>query len=159
MSPAALEKAFKKQVPKAVIAVNLYGQSADMAAIKRICDKRNIPIIEDAAESLGATYKDKMSGSIGKFGVFLLTAIRSSTSGGGMLVSDDEEAIAKARFWATQARDQARHYEHRELGYNYRMSNIVAGIGRGQLTILSERIKQKKLFMNIIKTPLKRSEK
>ncbi len=152
MSPAALEKAFKKQVPKAVIAVNLYGQSADMAAIKRICDKRNIPIIEDAAESLGATYKDKMSGSIGKFGVFSFNGNKIiTTSGGGMLVSDDEEAIAKARFWATQARDQARHYQHSELGYNYRMSNIVAGIGRGQLTILSERIKQKKAIYEYYK--------
>lgn len=147
MSPIALEKAFREHKPKAVIVVNLYGQSADMDAIKEICDKHNVPIIEDAAESLGATYKGKMSGTFGKFGIYSFNGNKIiTTSGGGMLVSDDEEAINKARFWATQARDQARHYQHSELGFNYRMSNVCAAIGRGQLTVLEKRIRQKKVI-------------
>ena len=145
MSPIALENAFKKQKPKAVIVVNLYGQSADMDKIKAICDSYDVPIIEDAAESLGATYNDKMSGTFGKFGIYSFNGNKIiTTSGGGMVVSDDEEAIAKIRFWATQARDPARHYQHSELGFNYRMSNVCAGIGRGQLTVLEKRIAQKK---------------
>lgn len=149
MSPVALEKAFEDYKPKAVVVVNLYGQSADMDKIKAICDKHNVPIVEDAAESLGATYKGKMSGTFGKYGIFSFNGNKIiTTSGGGMLVSDDEEAIEKARFWATQARDDARYYQHSELGYNYRMSNICAGIGRGQMTVLDERIKQKKTIYN-----------
>lgn len=145
MSPVALKKAFKKHAPKAVIVVNLYGQSADMDTLKDICDEHSVPIIEDAAESLGAKYKGKMSGSFGKFGVFSFNGNKIiTTSGGGMLVSDDEEAINKVRFWATQAKDKARIYHHSELGFNYRMSNICAGIGRGQLTVIDERVKQKK---------------
>ena len=150
MSPIALEKAFvkaeeEKKMPIAVIVVHLYGQSADMDKIIAICEKYNTPIIEDAAESLGATYKEKQTGTFGKFGIFSFNGNKIiTTSGGGMLVSDDSERIAKARFWSTQARDNARHYEHTELGYNYRMSNITAGIGRGQLRVLDERIAQKK---------------
>ncbi len=150
MSPIALEKAFAKakeenKMPIAVIVVHLYGQSADMDKIMAICEKYNTPIIEDAAESLGATYKGKQTGTFGKFGIFSFNGNKIiTTSGGGMLVSDDSERIAKARFWSTQARDNARHYEHTELGYNYRMSNITAGIGRGQLRVLDERIAQKK---------------
>ena len=150
MSPVALEKAFIKakeenKMPIAVIVVHLYGQSADMDKIMEICNRYNTPIIEDAAESLGATYRGKQTGTFGKFGVFSFNGNKIiTTSGGGMLVSDDEEKIAKARFWSTQARDNARHYEHTELGYNYRMSNITAGIGRGQLRVLNERIAQKK---------------
>ena len=150
MSPIALEKAFVKakeenKMPIAVIVVHLYGQSADMDKIMTICEKYNTPIIEDAAESLGATYKGKQTGTFGKFGIFSFNGNKIiTTSGGGMLVSDDSEKIAKARFWSTQARDNARHYEHTELGYNYRMSNITAGIGRGQLRVLDERIAQKK---------------
>lgn len=150
MSPIALEKAFIKakeenKMPIAVIVVHLYGQSADMDKIMDICEKYNTPIIEDAAESLGATYKGKQTGTFGKFGIFSFNGNKIiTTSGGGMLVSDDSERIAKARFWSTQARDNARHYEHTELGYNYRMSNITAGIGRGQLRVLDERIAQKK---------------
>lgn len=150
MSPIALEKAFAKakeenKMPIAVIVVHLYGQSADMDKIMDICEKYNTPIIEDAAESLGATYKGKQTGTFGKFGIFSFNGNKIiTTSGGGMLVSDDSERIAKARFWSTQARDNARHYEHTELGYNYRMSNITAGIGRGQLRVLDERIAQKK---------------
>lgn len=150
MSPIALEKAFVKaeeenKMPIAVIVVHLYGQSADMDKIMAICEKYNTPVIEDAAESLGATYKGKQTGTFGKFGIFSFNGNKIiTTSGGGMLVSDDSEKIAKARFWSTQARDNARHYEHTELGYNYRMSNITAGIGRGQLRVLDERIGQKK---------------
>lgn len=150
MSPIALEKAFIKakeenKMPIAVIVVHLYGQSADMDKIMAVCEKYNTPIIEDAAESLGATYKGKQTGTFGKFGIFSFNGNKIiTTSGGGMLVSDDSERIAKARFWSTQARDNARHYEHTELGYNYRMSNITAGVGRGQLRVLDERIAQKK---------------
>lgn len=150
MSPIALEKAFIKakeenKMPIAVIVVHLYGQSADMDKIMDICEKYNTPIIEDAAESLGSTYKGKQTGTFGKFGIFSFNGNKIiTTSGGGMLASDDSERIAKARFWSTQARDNARHYEHTELGYNYRMSNITAGIGRGQLRVLDERIAQKK---------------
>lgn len=150
MSPIALEKAFIKakeenKMPIAVIVVHLYGQSADMDKIMDICEKYNTPIIEDAAESLGSTYKGKQTGTFGKFGIFSFNGNKIiTTSGGGMLVSNDSERIAKARFWSTQARDNARHYEHTELGYNYRMSNITAGIGRGQLRVLDERIAQKK---------------
>lgn len=150
MSPVALEKAFKDyeekgEMPKAVIVVNLYGQSADMDKIMEICKKYNVLIIEDAAESLGATYKGKNSGTFGEYGIYSFNGNKIiTTSGGGMLVSNNEEGIAKVRFWSTQARDKARHYEHTELGYNYRMSNIVAGIGRGQLRVLEDRIAKKK---------------
>ena len=150
MSPVALEKAFVKckeegKMPIAVIVVHLYGQSANMDKIIEVCEKYNTPIIEDAAESLGATYKNKQTGTFGKFGIFSFNGNKIiTTSGGGMLVSDDSEKISKARFWSTQSRDNARHYEHTELGYNYRMSNITAGIGRGQLRVLDERIAQKK---------------
>lgn len=145
MSPLALEKAFKEYLPKAVIVVNLYGQSADMDKIKTICDYYDVPFIEDAAESLGATYKGKMSGTFGKFGTYSFNGNKIiTTSGGGMLVSDDCKAIEKVRFLATQARDNARYYQHSELGYNYRMSNVCAGIGRGQLTAIKERIAKKK---------------
>jgi dTDP-4-amino-4,6-dideoxygalactose transaminase len=149
MSPIALEKAFKEHKPKAVIVVHLYGQSANMDKIKEICERHNVPIIEDAAESLGATYKGKMTGTFGKFGIYSFNGNKIiTTSGGGMVVSDDEEAIEKIRFWATQARDPARHYQHSELGFNYRMSNVCAGIGRGQLTVLEKRIEQKKAIYN-----------
>lgn len=146
MSPVALEKAFEKYSnPKAVIVVHLYGQPAKMDEIIDICKKHNTPIIEDAAESLGATYKGKQTGTFGKYGIYSFNGNKIiTTSGGGMLVSDDEEKIQKVRFWVTQARDKARHYQHSEIGYNYRMSNVVAGIGRGQLKVLDQRISKKK---------------
>lgn len=150
MSPIALKKAFevyseKGKLPKAVIVVHLYGQSAKMDEIMSICNEYNVPVIEDAAESLGATYKGKQTGTIGKYGIYSFNGNKIiTTSGGGMLVSNDEEGIKKSRFWATQARDNKRYYHHTELGYNYRMSNIVAGIGRGQLRVLDERIAKKK---------------
>ena len=158
MSPKALMKAFehcenKGTMPKAVIVVNLYGQSSDMDAIKDICHKYKVPIVEDAAESLGATYKGRASGTFGAFGVLSFNGNKIiTTGGGGMLISNDEEAIKKVRFWVTQARDAARHYEHSELGYNYRMSNVLAGIGRGQLKVLQERISQKKNIYETYKT-------
>ena len=145
MDPKALEKAFEKYPnPKAVIVAHLYGTPAKMDEIVEICRKHNVTLIEDAAESLGATYKGKQTGTFGKYGIFSFNGNKIiTTSGGGMLVSDDEERIQKVRFWSTQAREKARHYEHKEIGYNYRMSNICAGIGRGQLKVLDERIKQK----------------
>ena len=145
MDPKALEKAFEKYPnPQAVIIVHLYGTPAKMDEIMEICNKHNVPVIEDAAESLGSIYKDKFTGTFGKYGVFSFNGNKIiTTSGGGILVSDDEERIQKVRFWATQSRDRARHYQHSEIGYNYRMSNIVAGIGRGQLQVLEDRIAQK----------------
>ena len=129
--------------------VHLYGLSADLDPILEICQEYDVPLIEDAAESLGGFYKGKPTGTFGELGIFSFNGNKIiTTSGGGMLVSDDEEKIKKARFWATQARDQARHYQHSELGYNYRMSNIVAGIGRGQLKVLEERVAKKKYIFN-----------
>lgn len=150
MSPQALERAFTEAekegcLPKAVIVVNLYGQSAKMDEILLLCSKYKVPVIEDAAESLGSKYKDMKSGSFGKFGVFSFNGNKIiTTSGGGMLVSDDEEALEKARFLATQARDPAPHYQHSEVGHNYRMSNILAGIGRAQLEVLERRVAERR---------------
>ncbi len=150
MSPSALEDAFraamaKGRLPKAVIVVNLYGQSADFDPIQKICDHYGVPIVEDAAESLGAFYKGRPSGTFGKLGVFSFNGNKIiTTSGGGMLVSDDEKLISRARFLATQARESALHYEHQVIGYNYRMSNILAGVGRGQLCVLDERVEARR---------------
>lgn len=145
MSPEALEKAYEKYPdPKAVIVVHLYGQPCKMKEILEICASHGTPVIEDAAESLGATYNGKQTGTFGKFGVFSFNGNKIiTTSGGGMLVSEDESAIKKVRYWSTQAREPERYYHHTELGFNYRMSNICAGIGRGQLKVLDERIAQK----------------
>jgi pyridoxal phosphate-dependent aminotransferase EpsN len=146
MSPNALERALRDakhegKLPKAVIVVNLYGQSAKMDELVAACEEYGVPIIEDAAESLGATYKGKPSGTFGKFGIYSFNGNKIiTTSGGGMLVSDDLEALSRARFLATQARDIAPHYQHSAMGFNYRMSNILAGIGRGQLEVLDERV-------------------
>lgn len=146
MSPLALEKAFAyatkiDKMPKAVVIVNLYGQSADMDRLLEICDKYSVPVVEDAAESLGARYKGRASGTFGKMGIYSFNGNKIiTTSGGGMLVSRDENFIKRARFLSTQARDPAPHYEHTEIGYNYRMSNILAGVGRGQIRVLDERV-------------------
>ncbi len=154
MSPEALEKAFQEasiagKLPKAVIVVNLYGQSAKMDEILSICNQYDVPIIEDAAESLGSSYKEKPSGTFGKFGVFSFNGNKIiTTSGGGMLVSDDVDALKKARFLATQSRDPAPHYQHSEMGFNYRMSNILAGIGRAQLEILEERVSARRFIFS-----------
>lgn len=156
MCPRALEDAFKKYPNvKAVIVVHLYGISADMDKIMEICKKHNVPVIEDAAESLGAYYKGKHTGTFGDYGIFSFNGNKIiTTSGGGMLVSNNEERIAKARFWATQSRDQARHYQHSELGFNYRMSNVVAGIGRGQLRVLDKRVEKKRYIFEFYKREL-----
>ena len=157
MDPKALEKAFEKYPkPKAVIVVHLYGTPAKIEEIKEICDKHNVQLVEDAAESLGATCNGKQTGTFGEFGVYSFNGNKIiTTSGGGMLVSDDEERISKVRFWSTQSREKARHYEHKEIGYNYRMSNIVAGIGRGQLKVLDKRIEQKTNIYNNYKEGFK----
>lgn len=156
MCPKALETAFEKYPEvKAVIVVHLYGLSADMDQILSICNKHNVAVIEDAAESLGTYYKGKHSGTFGEYGIFSFNGNKIiTTSGGGMLVSDNEERIAKARFWATQSRDQARYYQHSELGFNYRMSNVVAGIGRGQLKVLNHRVEKKKYIFDLYKREL-----
>jgi dTDP-4-amino-4,6-dideoxygalactose transaminase len=156
MDPNALEDAFKKYPnAKAVIVVHLYGLAADMDPIVELCRKYNAVLIEDAAESLGTTYKGKYTGTIGDYGVYSFNGNKIiTTSGGGMLVSNNEERIAKVRFWATQARDPARHYQHSELGYNYRMSNVVAGIGRGQLKVLDQRIAKKRYIFEFYKREL-----
>ncbi|MEI6286839.1 MAG: aminotransferase class I/II-fold pyridoxal phosphate-dependent enzyme [Bacillota bacterium] len=150
MSPQALRRALhkyreKRQIPTPVIVVNLYGQSADMDELVAVCNEYGVPIIEDAAESLGATYKNRKSGSIGKYGIYSYNGNKIITSGGGgMLLSNDLAGLAKARYWATQARDEALHYQHSEIGYNYRMSNISAAIGRGQLKVLDQRVQQRR---------------
>lgn len=150
MSPTALKKAFQyaksiNKMPKAVIVVHLYGQSAKIDEIIEICDYYNVPVIEDAAESLGSTFKNQKSGTHGKFGIYSFNGNKIiTTSGGGMLISDDGELMKKARFLATQARDEAPYYEHSQLGFNYRLSNISAGIGRGQLEVIDERVESRR---------------
>lgn len=146
MSPEALKKAFEKYPEtKVVVIVHLYGTPAKMDEILEICKEHNAILIEDAAESLGAIYKGKQTGTFGKYGIYSFNGNKIITSsGGGMLVSDDVDVIAKARFLSTQAREPERHYEHKEIGYNYRMSNVIAGIGRGQLLHLDEHINKKK---------------
>lgn len=140
MDPAALEAAFEKySSPKAVMVVHLYGTPARLDEIMEICASHNVPLIEDAAESLGSTYKGKHTGTFGRIGIYSFNGNKIiTTSGGGMLVAKEEEFTKKATFLATQARDPARHYQHSQIGYNYRMSNIVAGVGRGQLLHLEE---------------------
>lgn len=163
MSPEALEMAFEQYAGKvkAVLVVHLYGLSADMDRIVEMCKRYNVPLIEDAAESLGTTYQGKIcsgyTGTLGDFGIFSFNGNKIiTTSGGGMLVSNNEEKIEKVRFWATQSRDPARHYQHSELGYNYRMSNVVAGIGRGQLRVLDQRIDKKKYIYSYYREALTR---
>ncbi len=150
MSTSALEAALvdaaeKKCLPRAVIVTHLYGQSANMQEIMRICDHYEVPVIEDAAESLGALHRSRHTGTFGRFGVFSFNGNKIiTTSGGGMLVSNDEAIIDRARFLSMQAKENAPYYEHREIGYNYRMSNVLAGIGRGQLEVLDERIETRR---------------
>jgi len=161
MSPAALERALESakkngKLPKAVLVVNLYGQSADMDPLLALCDAYQVPMIEDAAESLGGRYKGKASGSFGKLGIFSFNGNKIiTTSGGGMLVSDDEDLIKRARFLSTQAREPVLHYEHTTIGYNYRMSNILAGVGRGQLRVLSDRVKARRAVFDRYQMGLK----
>ncbi|MBM3853022.1 MAG: aminotransferase class I/II-fold pyridoxal phosphate-dependent enzyme, partial [Verrucomicrobia bacterium] len=176
MDPALLEEALedrrrKGRLPRAVIVVHLYGQCAELGAISALCERHGVPLIEDAAEALGAVYFGRAEGrrgggaeeqtgaappslsasvpqriaispgTIGNLGIFSFNGNKIiTTSGGGMLVSRDDALIKKARYWATQARDPAPHYQHSEIGYNYRMSNVLAGIGRGQLRVLADRV-------------------
>lgn len=156
MSIDCLKEAFLKypQV-KAVIVVHLYGLASDMDPIIELCKAHQVPIIEDAAESLGSLYKGKQTGTLGELGVFSFNGNKIITSsGGGMVVSDSEEEIKKVRFWSTQSRDPARHYQHSQLGFNYRMSNISAGIGRGQLKVLDRHIAKKKAIFDYYKKTL-----
>lgn len=139
------KRALEDRLPKVVILVHLYGQAADIDPIKEVCDKFEVPLLEDAAEALGAEYKGKVPGTFGLAGFYSFNGNKIiTTSGGGMIVSDDKALIRKVKFWATQARDDAVHYEHSEIGYNYRMSNIVAAIGRGQLLVLRARVAAKR---------------
>lgn len=157
MSPQALKKAFEKYPnPKAVIVVHLYGTPAKMDEIMEICNEHNVPVIEDAAEALGAEYKAKKLGSFGKYGILSFNGNKIiTTSGGGMLVGNDTKNLKKVLKWITQSREQARWYQHEELGYNYRMSNIVAGIGRGQMTVLDNHVEQKTNIFNKYKESFK----
>lgn len=135
------ERAARGRLPKAVIVVHLYGQSADLAPILEICNQYEVPLIEDAAEALGATYMGRAPGTFGRFGIFSFNSNKIiTTSGGGMLISFDRAAIEHARKLSTQARDTAPHYQHSEIGYNYRLSNILAGIGRAQLRMIEDRV-------------------
>ena len=143
-----LELAIKKYKPKALIAVDLYGQSCNYLEIIDICNKYNVFLIEDAAEALGSNYNNKKCGSFGTLSILSFNGNKIiTTSGGGMLVSNDESLIEKAKFLSTQAREPVLHYEHKELGYNYRMSNLLAAVGRGQLEVLDKRVnKKRKIF-------------
>lgn len=154
MDPELLENAIKDRIakgkkPKAVIVVHLYGQPAKLDEILAVCRRYEIPLIEDAAEALGSIYQDKKAGSFGDFGILSFNGNKIiTTSGGGMLVSNNRQHIEKARFLATQARDNAPHYQHSHIGYNYRMSNVLAGIGRGQLKVLEKRVEQRRAIFN-----------
>lgn len=160
MDPNLLEDALKSRatsgkLPKAVIPVHLYGQSADMDAIMAICNKYDVTVIEDAAESPGSRYKDRHPGTIGKLGVFSFNGNKIiTTSGGGMLVSDDKSLIDHARKLSSQSREPVVHYEHTEIGYNYRMSNVLAAIGCGQLQVIEDRVRRKREIYDYYRTHL-----
>ena len=150
MSPALLaealaERARRGRTPRAVVVVHLYGQSADMDPILEACRSHGVPVLEDAAEALGTLYKGQPAGSFGAAAAFSFNGNKIiTTSGGGMLVARREDWIDRARFWSTQARDAGIAYEHSDVGYNYRLSNVLAGIGRGQLEVLDERVRQRR---------------
>ncbi|NOJ97614.1 aminotransferase class I/II-fold pyridoxal phosphate-dependent enzyme [Corallococcus coralloides] len=146
MDPALLEeelamRARLGRLPRAVVVVHLYGQSADLDPLMATCDRYGVPVVEDAAEALGSTYKGRTPGTVGRVGIYSFNGNKIlTTSGGGMLVSADGELVQHALKLATQARDTAPHYQHSEVGYNYRMSNVLAAIGRGQLHVLEDRV-------------------
>ena len=150
LDPALVAEAIEARVrrgrpPKAIVPVHLYGQSADMAPIMEICERHGVIVIEDAAEALGATYRGRAPGTFGRMGIFSFNGNKIiTTSGGGMLVTDDEELARHARKLATQAREPAPHYEHTEIGFNYRLSNVLAAIGRAQLKVLEERVQARR---------------
>lgn len=146
MDPDLLEEAFQKYPhAKAVIPVHLYGVSTEIDRIKEICDQYDAVLIEDAAESLGTVYKGQWTGTFGDYGILSFNGNKIiTTSGGGMVLTDNKERADKIRYWATQSREPVLHYEHKDVGYNYRLSNICAGIGRGQLKVLKDRIEKKR---------------
>jgi dTDP-4-amino-4,6-dideoxygalactose transaminase len=150
MDPALLEEALAERaragrLPRAVVVVHLYGQSADLDPIVAACDRYGVPLVEDAAEALGTTYRGRTPGTLGRVGIYSFNGNKIiTTSGGGMLVSEDGALVEHARKLATQARDPAPHYEHSEIGYNYRLSNVLAAIGRGQLRVLEERVRARR---------------
>ena len=157
MSPRALERAmieaeYNNRLPKAIIVVDLYGQMAKYDEILTIADRYNVPVIEDSAESLGSVYKGKKAGTMGDIGIFSFNGNKIiTTSGGGALISNNKHFVDHSRFLATQARDTAPYYQHTEIGYNYRLSNVSAGIGRGQMEILPERIfRRRQIFKNYL---------
>ena len=158
--PIDLEGAIKNRIengkkPKAIIVVHLYGMPAKMNEIIKISEKYNIPIIEDAAEGLGSTYFGKPLGSLSQMGIYSFNGNKIiTTSGGGALISSNEKQIQKAKFLATQARDKAPHYEHSEIGFNYRLSNVSAAIGLGQLEVLNERVEKRRSIFEFYKTEL-----
>ncbi|MGN6618985.1 MAG: DegT/DnrJ/EryC1/StrS family aminotransferase [Ilyomonas sp.] len=160
MSPYWLEEAIKDRIakgkkPKAIIPVHLYGMPAKMEDILRVAKNYEIPVIEDAAEALGSVYQDRKMGSFGEMSILSFNGNKIiTTSGGGALVSKNKVFIEKARFLATQARDAAPHYEHSQIGYNYRMSNICAGIGRGQMMVLDERVNRRREIFERYKSAL-----
>lgn len=163
MSPEALEKAFEKYPDtRIVILVHLYGIAAKIDEIKEICDKNKAILIEDAAESLGTMYKNHMTGTFGKYSIYSFNGNKIiTTSGGGALAFNDDSALDdknKVIFWSTQSREAERFYQHKEIGYNYRMSNIVAGIGRGQLKVLNDRIEKKRYIYNKYKEAFSETE-
>jgi pyridoxal phosphate-dependent aminotransferase EpsN len=145
LGEAMRERASRNSLPKAVIVVHLFGQCTDMDPILDECKRYNVPVMEDAAEGLGATYKGRPAGTLGDVAAFSFNGNKIiTTTGGGMLVAQNRTWVEKARFWSTQARDPGIAYEHSEIGYNYRISNVLAGIGRGQLEILDLRVKQRR---------------
>ena len=160
MSPELLEEAIKDRIskgkkPKAIILVHLYGMPSKMDELMRIAKKYQIPVIEDAAEAIGANYKGKAMGTFGEIGIYSFNGNKIiTTSGGGAMVSNNPDYIKKATFLATQARDDAPHYQHSQIGYNYRMSNIVAGIGRGQMEVLNDRVEARRKVFKFYKKEL-----
>ena len=159
MSPSALEKAFESVLPKAVIVTDIYGQSADYKLIAEICDKHQTPIIEDAAESLGAEYNRKKCGSFGEMAILSFNGNKIiTTSGGGMLLTDRSEFVLKAKKLSTQSREEALHYEHAQVGYNYRLSNILAALGRAQLKSLDQYVEKRREIFNYYYNNLKNIE-
>ena len=159
MSPSALEKAFESVLPKAVIVTDIYGQSADYKLIAEICDKHQTPIIEDAAESLGAEYNRKKCGSFGEMAILSFNGNKIiTTSGGGMLLTDRSEFILEAKKLSTQSREEALHYEHAQVGYNYRLSNILAALGRAQLKSLDQYVEKRRKIFNYYYNNLKNVE-
>jgi len=145
LEDALRERAQRKKLPRALVVVHLYGQCADLDPILALCDQYGVPVLEDAAEAIGSTYRDRPAGTLGDIGVFSFNGNKIiTTTGGGMLVSRNAAWVEKARFWSQQARDPGLAYEHSEMGYNYRMSNVLAGIGRGQLEVLDLRVQQRR---------------